>query len=177
MTCIVAIRGDDGLFLASERGCGTADLMQTLGTPKIWTAGGYSFGYSGDLFGETFRHNFKPPTITKHVDKFMQSTFKKAIREFLKEWGMDVVRDGDEKTTFSMIICVKGAIYEYDMMSGSLIKYDDQYMSIGSGQDFALGNLYATEGVEDSKSRAVMAVAAAIRFSPTCKEPIDVLEA
>jgi len=46
---------------------------------------------------------------------------------------------------------------------------------MGSGSEYAYGALHATEKSKDPRKRVVGAVNAAIKFSPTCMGPVDVV--
>jgi hypothetical protein len=57
----------------------------------------------------------------------------------------------------------------------SLSAFTSDYLAMGSGASYALGYLHATEKVKDGRKRVMGAVGSAIKFSPTCIGPIDVL--
>ena len=46
---------------------------------------------------------------------------------------------------------------------------------MGSGAEYAYGYLNATENFKDPRKRVVGAVSSAIKFSPTCMGPVDVV--
>jgi hypothetical protein len=46
---------------------------------------------------------------------------------------------------------------------------------MGSGAEYAYGYLSATEKSKDGRKRVVGAVNSAIKFSPTCMGPVDVV--
>jgi 20S proteasome alpha/beta subunit len=57
----------------------------------------------------------------------------------------------------------------------SLSKYNLDYLAMGSGAEYAYGYLSATEKSKDGRKRVVGAVNSAIKFSPTCMGPVDVV--
>jgi hypothetical protein len=57
----------------------------------------------------------------------------------------------------------------------SLSKYTLPYLAMGSGAEYAYGVLYATEKGSNPKIRVQSAISAAIKFSPSCIGPIDVV--
>jgi ATP-dependent protease HslVU (ClpYQ) peptidase subunit len=172
VTCIAVLRTDDKTYMAGDRGASDDDVIMSLSTSKIWRVGEYLIGYAGTMDGERIRHNFNPPPPdAKDLDKFMQTRFIKSLRAFYNEWWVDTSKDSD----FGMIICVKDRVYEHSATDMSLSTFTSDYLAMGSGASYALGYLHATEKVKDGRKRVMGAVGSAIKFSPTCIGPIDVL--
>jgi ATP-dependent protease HslVU (ClpYQ) peptidase subunit len=172
MTCIAVVRQDNKIFMAGDRGASDDDTILTLSTPKVWKLGPYLIGYAGTLDGERVRYNFNPyvPDI-KDIDKFMQTKFIKQLRQFYNDWWVDTSKDAD----LGLIICVRGQIYEHNAVDMSLSKYTGDYLAMGSGAQYAYGYLNATEKIKDGKKRVMGAVSSAIKFSPSCVGPVDVV--
>lgn len=173
MTCVVALRDGESIYIAAERGASDDDSIMTLTTPKIWTHGPYIFGYAGTMDGERMRYNFKPtaPTSAKDIDKFMQTNFIKQLRAFYNEWWVDTSKDAD----LGLIIGVKGNLYEHNAIDMSLSKFTGDYLSIGSGSPYAYGSLFGSANLSP-KDRVILAVNAAINFSTSCTGPVDVIK-
>ena len=104
-----------------------------------------------------------------NIEKFMYTKFIKELRDFYNEWWVDVSKDSD----FGMIICVKGKIFEHSAADMSLTQYTGDYLVMGSGMQYALGHLHATENQKDARKRSINAVQSAIKFSTSCLGPID----
>jgi ATP-dependent protease HslVU (ClpYQ) peptidase subunit len=174
MTCIVALRHEDKVYMAGDRGASDDGVILSLESPKVWRVGPYLIGYAGSMDGERIRHNFKPtaPNI-KDTDKFMQTRFIKELREFYNEFWIDTSKDGD----LSLIIAIRGEIYEHSSGDMSLSRYSVPYVAIGSGSEYAYGVLYATDKQKNARNRVMSAVSAAIKFSPSCMGPVDILSA
>lgn len=173
MTCIVALKYKDIIYMGGERGASDEETIMPLSTPKIWKSGPYVFGYAGTLDGERMRYNFKPTAPSpqvKDLDKFMQTNFIKQLREFYNEWWVDTTKDGD----LGLIIGIYGNIYEHNAVDMSLSKFSGDYVAIGSGSNFAYGSLFSTESLS-ARQRVYKAVESAVAFSPTCVGPIDVI--
>lgn len=172
MTCIAVVRQDDKIYMAGDRGASDDGTILALDGPKVWKSGPYIIGYAGSMDGERIRYNFKPtaPNI-KDTDKFMQTKFIKELRDFYNEFWVDTSKDGD----LGLIICVRGEIYEHSSADMSLSKYTIPYLAMGSGAEYAYGALHATEKDVNPKDRAITAVNAAIKFSPSCMGPVDVV--
>jgi ATP-dependent protease HslVU (ClpYQ) peptidase subunit len=172
MTCIVALRHEDKIYLAGDRGASDDGVILSLNSPKVWKTGPYLIGYAGSMDGERMKHNFKPtaPNI-KDTDKFMQTRFVKELREFYNEFWVDTSKEGD----LSLIIGIRGEIYEHSSGDMSLSKYSLPYLAIGSGSEYAYGVLYATDKQKNARNRVSQAVGAAIKFNPSCMGPVDIL--
>lgn len=172
MTCIAVLKHEDKIYMAGDRGASDDNTILSLDDPKVWKTGPYLIGYAGAMDGERIRHNFKPsaPNI-KDTDKFMQTKFIKELREFYNEFWVDTSKDGD----LGLLIAVRGEIYEHSSGDMSLSKYSLPYLAMGSGAEYAYGVLYATEKDSNAKGRVHAAVSAAIKFSPSCTGPVDVV--
>ncbi len=172
MTCIVALKHEDKIYMAGDRGASDDGVILSLDSSKIWKTGPYLIGYAGSMDGERMKHNFKPtaPNI-KDTDKFMQTKFVKELREFYNDFWVDTSKDGE----FSLIIGIRGEIYEHSSGDMSLSKYSLPYVAIGSGSEYAYGVLYATDKQKNARNRVNQAVSAAIKFNPSCMGPVDIL--
>ncbi len=174
MTCIAVVRDDinNKIYMAGDRGASDDGTILALTAPKVWKLGPYLIGYAGSMDGERLRYNFNPyvPDI-KDTDKFMQTKFIKQLRQFYSDWWVDTSKDAD----FGLIIAVRGEIYEHSAADMSLSKYSLPYLAMGSGAEYAYGYLNATEKTKDARKRVVGAVNSAIKFSPSCMGPVDVV--
>ena len=172
MTCIVALRHEDKIFMAGDRGASNDGNILSLDSPKVWKVGPYLIGYAGSMDGDRIRHNFKPtPPTIKDTDKYMHTKFIKELREFYNEFWIDTSKEGD----LSLILAVRNEIYEHSSGDMSLSKYTLPYLSAGSGSEYAYGVLYATDKQKNARNRVQQAVSAAIKFSPSCMGPVDIV--
>jgi ATP-dependent protease HslVU (ClpYQ) peptidase subunit len=174
MTCIAVVRDPitNKIYMAGDRGASDDGTILSLTSPKVWKLGPYLIGYAGAMDGERIRYNFNPyvPDI-KDIDKFMQTKFIKQLRTFYNDWWVDTSKDGD----LGLIIAIKGQIYEHSSIDMSLSKYNLDYLAMGSGSEYAYGYLNATEKAKDHRKRVLGAVSAAVKFSPSCMGPVDVV--
>jgi len=170
MTCIAGIMKDGKVYLAGERGASEGTYIVPIDRPKIWKNGPYVFGYAGTFNSQIIQYNFNPPTPEGNLDKFMHTKFLKALKTFYAEWDI-----GGKDSEVSLIVGIKGRLYEHDAEDLTLISYDRDYIAIGSGADYAMGSLHATQNYKDPKRRLTQALDAAILYSPHCLYPIDFL--
>ena len=172
MTVLAVVRHEGKIYMAGDRGASDDGTILALTAPKVWKLGPYLIGYAGAPDGERIRYNFNPyvPDI-KDTDKFMQTKFIKQLRNFYNEWWVDTTKEVE----LFLIVCVRGQIYEHSAVDMSLSKYNLDYLAMGSGAEYAYGYLNATEKSKDPRKRVTGAVSAAIKFSPTCMGPVDVV--
>ena len=57
MTCIVAARQGDKIYMAGDRGASENNLIMSLTSPKVWKYGEYLFGYCGSMDGDRMKYN------------------------------------------------------------------------------------------------------------------------
>jgi ATP-dependent protease HslVU (ClpYQ) peptidase subunit len=171
MTCIAAIIKDGKAYMAGERAVTDDSHISKIDTPKIWKTGDYLMGYCGGLEAQIIQNNFKPPAIEGNVDKFMRTKFLESIKAFYDKWGMRIEKESE----LSLLICVKGRMFEHETATLTMISYDTHYHAIGSGSAYALGSLHATQNYKDPKRRLTQALDAAIMYSPNCLYPVDFL--
>lgn len=171
MTCIAGIMKDGKVYLAGERGASEGNYIVPIDKPKIWKTGGYIFGFAGTFDGQTLQYNFNPPPVEGNLDKFMHSKFLKSLKSFYNEWEFDL-----KDSELSLLVGIKGKLYEHDADGLTIVSYERDFIAIGSGADYAMGSLHATQKHKDPKRRLTLALDAACQYSTTCIGPIDILE-
>lgn len=172
MTCVVALKYDGKVYMASERGASDSNLILPIESPKIHKFGPYLIGYSGSMAGQRLEYNFKPEAPTgKNIDEYMKGAFLKQLRTFYEEWWIDTSSEAD----LDLIIGIRGEIYEHNAVDMSMNRFMSDFVSSGSGSEYAYGHLKATENRKDAKARVIGAVNAAVTFNPGCMAPIDFL--
>jgi len=168
MTCIAGIMKEGKVYLAGERGASEGNYIVPIDKPKIWKNGPYIFGYAGTFDSQIIQYNFNPPAPEGNIDKFMHTKFLRALKTFYSEWDM-----GGKDSEVSLLIGVKGRLYEHDAEDLTMISYDREFIAIGSGADYAMGSLHATRNHKDPKRRLALALDAACYLSTSCIGPID----
>lgn len=170
MTCIAAIAKEGKVYFAGERGASEGNYIVAIDKPKIWKNGKYIFGYAGTFDAQIIQYNFNPPEPEGNLDKFMHTKFLKSIKSFYSEWDI-----GGKDSEMSLLIGVKGKIYEHESDGLTLISYDKDYIVIGSGAEYAMGSLHSTRNHKDPKRRLALALDAACDLSTSCIGPVDFL--
>jgi hypothetical protein len=135
------------------------------------------FADDGALYKEEYDDSFRFSYVTKTdieaviYNQLSEVLKSKQLRDFYNNWWVDTTKEGD----LGLIICIKGQIYEHNAIDMSLSKYNLDYLAMGSGAEYAYGYLNATEKSKDPRKRVVGAVSAAVKFSPSCMGPVDVV--
>ena len=69
----------------------------------------------------------------------------------------------------------EGKMYEHDAGTMSMTRFETNFLSVGSGSEYAYGSLYSTQVWSDGKKRVRIAIESATKYSPSCMQPIDVI--
>jgi 20S proteasome alpha/beta subunit len=172
MTCIIAMIKNNNAIIAADRGASDTNIILPLATSKIWQKNKYLFGYYGGMEGELVKDNFTPPEMPKtDIDVFMRGTFLLKLKDFYEQSGIN--KDTSE---LGLIVIAGNYIYEHNITDMSMSRYETDYLACGSGSEYAFGSLYSTSTYKDSIKRVKIALEAAIKYSPSCLGPIDILE-
>lgn len=173
MTCIVALKANNKVYMAGERAASTDDSIVHLSKPKIHKVGPYVVGFAGSMDGQRFRYSFDPPKPheDEDLDVFMHTKFLRYLRDFYDEWWIDTAKDSE----LSILIGIKDKLYDHNSSDMSISEYSIGYSSIGSGAHFALGFLYGVRSLTKPEDVVEGAVKAAIKFSPNCSGTIDII--
>ncbi|CAJ6179748.1 Uncharacterised protein [Burkholderia pseudomallei] len=171
MTCIVAVKHETGIYMdADSAGVGGWTVWDRL-DPKIYRVGPFLIAFTTSYrMGQLLGHSLSVPDHREGVDTFafMCTTFVDAVRECLKKGGF-AHRENEREEGGTFLCAYRGRVFrvESDYQIGeSATNFD----ACGCGQEFALGSLYSTSGMEPEQ-RVRTALCAAQRFSAGVREP------
>lgn len=104
-------------------------------------------GVSGhSRYAKLIRYGFEPPTKEKKTDDmtYLNTSFVDSLIEFLDKKQYNKKFDSRVENCNTLLICLNGEIYrvscDYDVSKFSQCNY----LSIGSGQEYANGSMYST---------------------------------
>ena len=165
VTCIVGIETAEGVLLGADSAGVSGWSLTTRADEKVFRNGPAVFGFTTSFrMGQILRYSLTvPEPIGKDLDRYMATDFIDAVRASLKLGGFAKVENNQEQGgTFLVgvrktLYCVSG-----DFQTG---RAADHYDAVGCGAELALGNLYATSGIEIPRERLRMALSAAAHFS------------
>lgn len=171
MTCIVGIvdKENEVVYMAADRGAGDDSFIQSMNTSKIKMNGPYLIGYAGAPgTGQLMQYITLPTPPKKNLEKFMNTTFRNAVKKAYAESGINVKEDDAD-----ILIGINGELFFFNPSDFQILAFN--YTSIGSGSPIAMGSLHTTETWKSAEKRAYVAVGAAIAISSTCQGPVDLL--
>ena len=184
MTCVVAVRGHDGkICLAGDSSAVDENLIFKRVTPKVFLLGEFGIGYCHSFrLGQIIQYFFKPPVIPKEAQEkdiiqYMVTKFIPALKSVLE--ANDYPTQDDEKTDWSIIVCIRGMIFTIE--SDFHVGHDYvPFSAIGAGTEYALGSMQTNAGSERKEVNAKLVAEEALRvaeyFSPNVSGPFDFLE-
>ena len=173
MTVIAALISDGIVYMGGDRGMGDESYITSPLTPKIAHNGSYLIGYANSRGTGQILHYIDLPTPDKkNLDKFMRTTFVKAIKREYYEYGVDIY--DDNKGAADFLVGVNGRLFEISTNDWMVNEYDD-YVATGSGGAFAIASLHTSSNWTNPERRIEKALECAARFSPTCSYPFDIL--
>ncbi|BEH18870.1 hypothetical protein [Burkholderia pseudomallei] len=171
MTCIVAVKHETGIYMGADSAAVGGWTVWDRLDPKIYRVGPFLIGFTTSYrMGQLLGHSFSVPDHLEGVDTFafMCTTFVDAVRECLKKGGF-ALRENEREEAGTFLCAYRGRVFrvESDYQIGeSATNFD----ACGCGQEFALGSLYSTSGMEPEQ-RVRTALCAAQRFSAGVREP------
>ena len=121
------------------------------------------------------RYSLEPPR--RHPDddihQYMVVDFIDAVRECLKAGGY-ASKEKETEQGGTFLVGYSGHLFTVDSDYQVGIP-EDGFAAVGSGQDIALGALFATQGQDDPRERVLTALRAAERFNAGVRGPFHVL--
>lgn len=177
MTCIVGLMQDNKVYMGAD-GCMTwcgDNFIDHQG--KIFKVGGYTFAFCGTTrIQSAIQYRFKVPKRgNMKLDKYLSTKFTDKLRDTLV--AMKAIPTTDQKALnmdSSFIIARKNMLCA--VSSDFCIVQVKGFLALGSGMDFALGALEATQSMKDPKKRIQIALEASGKYSPSVGPPYEVWE-
>lgn len=169
MTCIAAVAGSDGVYMAWDSACtGDGNIHTT--SAKVVRGPGYLLGGAGDagVVAALAMATFKPGPLRTTAD--VLRCVAKPIAQAWDKLGFDA----SEERWAVLVACASGRLWY--IVDRLVILPIESTGAIGSGSAHALGALYANVA-EDSETRVRVAVEAACAHGNGCAPPIYVARA
>ncbi len=185
MTVIVGLVGiDRDIYLGGDSaasktsGSGRQCLIDT---PKVFTpvhGPWYVMGGAGSFrMLQALKYSLKPPPPpgkNKDLLGFMSTHFVDAMRRCYKSTGiLEQTSDGIDAVNGSVIVGYQGRMFEIDG-DFQVITVTQDYLAIGSGDEIALGAMFATEG-QPAGLRIETALKASASLTAYVREPFNIL--
>jgi len=176
MTCIVGVKDKNNIYLGADSAISDNNLVQTMVDPKVWKKGRFVFGYAGTLrVGQLIKYKMKiPPINNRKPTLYMVTSFVDAMRKCLKAAGAAREEHKEEEQENQFLVAFSGHLFEIDNGYG-VCEINNPYAAIGSGTEYALGSLYATEKLP-SADRVLKALEASAHFCDSVGGPYHVVK-
>jgi ATP-dependent protease HslVU (ClpYQ) peptidase subunit len=180
VTCIVGVVHGKDVYVGGDS-AGTAGYQVRVRTDtKVFSLNPrpterWLLGYCGSFrVGQALRFGFTVPERPKGMDlyEFMCTKFVDAVRSRLRDAGTRRKKDDEESVYASILAAHAGKLYciESDFQ---VAEFQDGYTAIGSGEELALGALWATEN-RRPEYRIRKALEAAAYWNAAVCEPFTV---
>lgn len=180
MTCIVGLVDEGKVYIGGDSAGvnGGWDLV-VRADPKVFHIGPFVMGFTSSFrMGQLLRFAFVPPVHPPEVDiyRYMTVDFINAVRDCLKTGGW-AKKDSEKESGGVFLVGYRERLFviDSDYQVGETL---DGYMAVGSGDQVALGALYAAQKLPPLV-RIRLALEAAERWNAGVRGPfvIEVLEA
>jgi ATP-dependent protease HslVU (ClpYQ) peptidase subunit len=171
MTCVVAIAQNGKVHMGCDSAAYDSDSTTYFikSAPKIFAIDDYLIGYSNSFrAGQIIQYDFFPPIPDpKNIMRTMSIDFVSAIQACYERNKFTYDSDGEYA---DLIVGVNGQLFTIES-DFQVQEYTDNYVSIGSGYQFAMGSLHATKKVKSPESRIQKALEAAAEYTGSVKPP------
>jgi ATP-dependent protease HslVU (ClpYQ) peptidase subunit len=150
ITCIVGLVENGTVYLGGDSATSRGNRRIIKNKSKVVKRGEFIMGGSGlAVVSQLMHHTTTLPPLYENQEclDYMVNTFLPMFRKTIKEAGQMTIEDHRETTQNNFLIGFRGHLFSIGI-DLNVIECIDNYDSIGSGEEFALGVLYATE---DSK--------------------------
>ena len=179
MTCIVGILEENGdIYMGGDSAGSDGNSLSIRADEKVFINEDYIMGFTGSFrMGQLLRYSFKPPKFYGDTDlySFMVNEFINEVRKCLKKGGFAEKKDEVEKGGLFLVgYKSKLFVVERDYQVGEMI---DNFISIGSGSNVALGSLYSTKDLNiKSEDRINLALKSAEHFTVYVRKPFKIIQ-
>lgn len=174
MTCIIAIKDKNNIYMASDKLSTTEyGLKDICKIPKIFKpAKNILLGTAGSTRFSQVIEYFVDFNIDNNKDELV-NLMTNIIPSLLKAIEDNKV---DESDLSPFIICINNRIFEVDSGFG-IIEPDRDYTTMGSGGEVAKGSLYATEDtLHTTEERIKIAIEASSYFIKSVSKEYDIIK-
>ncbi|MFI5953046.1 hypothetical protein [Cryptosporangium sp. NPDC051539] len=174
MTAIVGVVHGGAVHIGGDSAGVSGYVIHPRADAKVFTTGAYAFGFTTSFrMGQLIRWAWTPPgPPASDLDRFMATTFIDGVRECLKTGGW-AGKENERETGGVFLVGVAGRLFSIDsdyQVGESALGYD----AVGSGDEIAMGALYATARSRMSpRKRLEVALEAAERFNGNVRGPFN----
>jgi hypothetical protein len=155
MTTVIAIQYDDRVEMISD------SQINSSGKPyfhedmvKIFERNKYLIGVAGRVVAlQAIQNSWNPPALSANykgsIYNFIITKIVPSLKMFIDESKMFSDKEKEDGDLFSILIVIKGEVFEIDE-DYSVARRSDGIYAIGSGADFALGALMSGASMQEA---------------------------
>lgn len=178
MTVIVGLKTDKEVFLASDSAGSNSYVKDDYGSKLFIKKLKRSYQKPIDIaigFTDCYRagavlgHIFEPPcwNLDTPLTTYLNSSFISALKQTFRENEVLLEKQNELPVGYNFLLAAAGRLFIVES-NFAILEPQSGYASVGSGREYAIGALYATEGIKSHTMRLHTAVEAAMKYSPTC---------
>jgi ATP-dependent protease HslVU (ClpYQ) peptidase subunit len=181
MTCIVAITQKNKVWIGADSAGVAGHNLNLHGDTKVFVkkddAGNpWLFGFTTSFrMGQIIQHILKIPRYNKEKDihNFLVTKFVPVLSKILAKEKWEKTEKGEAEGG-EFIVGLAGKIFvifsDYQVMMPM-----EEFASVGSGKNLAMGALYATKNIQDPEKRLLIALEAAESFNSSVRRPFKIV--
>lgn len=183
MTCIVGLEENGTVFIGADSASIAPETLEICrrADEKVFLTddGNFILGFAGSFrIGQLLRYALVPPPQKVDQDDmaYLVTDFIDAVRTMQKDKGSLKKENEVEEHEAMFLLGFNGKLYvvEGDFQVGRPV---DNFMSVGSGANIALGAMHATKDLGiPAEKRIILALEAATEFSAGVRAPFHVLK-
>lgn len=176
MTCIVGIEHEGHVIIGADSAGVAGHQISARADTKVFRNAEYVMGFTSSFrMGQLLRYSLVPPLPHDwDIDRFMSTDFVNAVRDCLRDGGY-ARNDSGNESGGTFLVGIRGQLYriDSDFQIGRTL---DRYDAAGCGEDFALGSLHTSAGL-DPDERVERALEAAAHHSSGVCPPFHLVTA
>ena len=176
MTCVVGISDGETITLGADSAGGMGDEVYTFDLRKVFARGQYLFGVCGSYrVGQVLRFQAElpepPASGSPDLEPFLVRELVPAIRRAVEEEGVAGSQSAVLGERTALLLGCRGQLWS--ITRDLTVIPETPFAAIGSGRLRAYGALHALHaaGVESSRRRLEMALAAAAAYTANVRPP------
>jgi ATP-dependent protease HslVU (ClpYQ) peptidase subunit len=161
MTCIVGLVEKGVVHIGGDSASVSGWTSRITRLPKVFRRGPFLIGYTTSFrMGQLLQHSLVVPTQKDTDDmRFMVTTFVECVRQLLKEKGVAKI-EANAESGGQFLVGYRKRLYSVQS-DFQVNEMADGFDAVGSGCEYALGALSATQGMKPVlRVRKALAVSA-----------------
>ena len=181
MTCIVGLKDKKTgkVYLGGDSATTKGAQRMIRAEPKVYKRGEILFGGAGDsVVNQVLSHIASDPSVVENQDPlgYILNEFIPSFKSFLRQTNHLQIKDEVATIPNEFLVAFRGELFSigshFDVFTSL-----DNYMAIGSGEEYALGSLYSTESSDlKPEERIFIALRAASKHDSYVGGPLQVID-